>query len=136
MRPLVCNLSKRCAGSFRELSFSLKPNPPIHSQVVSRAADKSRMRDFLFVAHVLSAPASLFLQLLFQTPRGQFDRSSLLSMSCRSPLKNELQRNYCEWNWFLRVFSGLLSFVITSNILHAYPEVIGLTINMAGSQGQ
>jgi len=40
----------------------------IHSQVVSRAADKSRMRDFLFVVHVLSVPAPLFLQLLFQTP--------------------------------------------------------------------
>jgi hypothetical protein len=68
-------------------------NPPPHSQVVLRAPDKSRMRDFLFLAHASTAVTVLFSQLSYLVEAGQNSRSSLLSMPCASPLKNGLHRN-------------------------------------------
>jgi hypothetical protein len=68
-------------------------NPPPHSQVVPRAADKSRTRDFLSLAHALTAVAVFFPQLPYLVAWGQYCRLSLLSMPCASPLKNGLHRN-------------------------------------------
>ena len=68
-------------------------NPPPHSQVALRAADKSRKRDFLFLAHELNAVSVLFPQLPYLVAWGQYCRLSLLSMPCASPLKNGLHRN-------------------------------------------
>src|SRR6266404_1328431 len=68
-------------------------NPPTHRQVVLRAADKSRTRDLLFLAHPLNAVTVLFPQLPYLVAWSQYCRSSLLSMPCASPLKNGLHRN-------------------------------------------
>src|SRR5260370_29499100 len=63
-------------------------NPPTHSQVVPRAADKSRTRDLLFLAHPLNPVTVLFPQLPYLFAWSQYCRLSLLSMPCASPLKN------------------------------------------------
>src|SRR5260370_3812990 len=63
-------------------------NPPTHSQVAPHAADKSRTRDLLFVAHPLNAVTLLFPQLPYLVAWSQYCRLSLLSMPCASPFEN------------------------------------------------
>src|SRR5246127_2597792 len=50
--------------------------PSPHSDVVLRAADKSRTRDFLFLAHALTAVTVLFPQLPYLVAWGQYCRLS------------------------------------------------------------
>jgi len=57
---------------------------------------KSRTRDFLFLAHALTAVTVLFPQLPYLVAWGQYCRLSLLSMPCASPLKNGLHRNFLD----------------------------------------
>ena len=62
-------------------------NRPPHSQVVLRAADKSRTRDFVFPAHALIAARTLPPQLMYLVAWDWYCRFSLLSMPCAAPLK-------------------------------------------------
>jgi hypothetical protein len=65
--------------------------PAPRGPVVLRAADKSRTREFLFVAHASTAVTVLFPQMPYLIAWGQYCRLSLLSIPCRFPLKNGLR---------------------------------------------
>src|SRR4029077_18477822 len=62
-------------------------NPRPHSQILLHAADKSRTRDFLFLAQALTAVTVHFPQLPYPVAWGQYCRLSLLSMPCASPFE-------------------------------------------------
>src|SRR4029077_20200965 len=64
--------------------------------IVPRAPDKSRTRDFLFLAHALTAVTVHFPQLPYPVAWGQYCRLSSLSMPCASPFEKWTSKTFLD----------------------------------------